>query len=349
MSMIMPGHMWQPIVCVWEVTLDCNMACSHCGSSAGQKRPYELNTDEALKLIHNLGDLGCKTITLSGGEPLLRDDWPTLVRAIHKAGIRPELITNGLAVSEQADAIKDADFFAISFSIDGPAKVHDSLRNTNGAMQRLLEGAYELKKRKVRLGAVTQVNKRNLDSLEETYQMIVNNGFAGWQIQLTLPLGRAAGSDNDICLNPKQLLTLEKKLIPFTKNGDIFVQTADTIGYFSKAEPRFRAGLPGNERLWAGCLAGLRAIGITSDGTVRGCLSMPPEFDEGNVRNRPLKEIWNSPEAFAYNRKFTASDLNEACAACAFSKICKGGCTTLSNTISQQKGCAEYCLHYLAM
>lgn len=41
---------------MWEVELACNLACSHCGSRAGQPRARELSTPEALDLVEQLAD-----------------------------------------------------------------------------------------------------------------------------------------------------------------------------------------------------------------------------------------------------------------------------------------------------
>ena len=42
---------------VWEITLRCDLACTHCGSRAGKARPDEISTAEALDLVesHRLG------------------------------------------------------------------------------------------------------------------------------------------------------------------------------------------------------------------------------------------------------------------------------------------------------
>ncbi|MCP4603992.1 MAG: radical SAM protein [Proteobacteria bacterium] len=339
---------WIPRFCVWEITLACNAQCIHCGSSAGSPRKNELDTKEAFSLIESLAALGCRSVTLSGGEPILRDDWPMLVEAIHRVGMRAELITNGLVVAEQADAIARAGFFAVSFSVDGPIEVHDRLRRAPQALTRLLAGAAELKQRGVRLGAVTQVNRLNWDRLEEIYDQLVEHGFEGLQIQLTLPYGRAARIDRKLCLLPEDLPTLEKKVLDLTKRGPLFLQTADTIGYFSRNEPRLRAGYPGKNKFWTGCQAGLQVVGITSDGTIRGCLSMPAHFDEDNIRNRPLEEIWNAPDTFAYNRRFSIRDLDDDCAKCAFCRVCRGGCTALAFATTGGTAHNRYCLHRLA-
>lgn len=57
---------------VWEITLKCNLACSHCGSRAGDARTDELSTEEALDLVEQLKDVGIREVTLIGGEAFLR-------------------------------------------------------------------------------------------------------------------------------------------------------------------------------------------------------------------------------------------------------------------------------------
>ena len=89
---------------VWEITFACNMRCLHCGTSAGKKRPDELTTDEALRLIDELAELGTDNIALSGGEPLLREDWLLLARRIKERGMNPLMVTNGMAVTDKVVA-----------------------------------------------------------------------------------------------------------------------------------------------------------------------------------------------------------------------------------------------------
>ena len=43
-----------PRACGWELTLRCNMGCTHCGSLAGKAREDELTTDECLRLADQL-------------------------------------------------------------------------------------------------------------------------------------------------------------------------------------------------------------------------------------------------------------------------------------------------------
>ena len=58
-----------------------------------------------------------------------------------------------------------------------------------------------------------------------------------------------------------------------------------------------------------------------------GCESLYLDsFIEGNLREKTLREIWESPEAFAYNRKFRAEFLTGRCGECRYGALCAGGC-----------------------
>ncbi len=71
---------------VWEITLKCNLACSHCGSRAGQARTKELSTEESLDLVKQLAEVGIKEVTLIGGEAFMRPDWLEIAQAITRRG-----------------------------------------------------------------------------------------------------------------------------------------------------------------------------------------------------------------------------------------------------------------------
>lgn len=337
-----------PRSCVWETTLACNAKCIHCGSNAGTARARELSTDEAYRLIAQLAELGCESVTLSGGEPFLRKDWPQFARAIRGTGMRLEVITNGLSVAQQADIIAEMDFYAVSFSIDGTYKVHDRIRGIQGGLRILLKGADALRKKNVRIGAVTQINKLNLFELSAIHRLLLDQGFEGWQVQLTMPYGRASEGGNGINLGPQELLALEQRLSEICRTTPIFVQAADNIGYMGKTEPLIRSGNSAKERFWIGCQAGLSVIGITSDGTVRGCLSMPPSLNEGNIRQRSLREIWFDENAFSYNRQFTTCDLREHCASCAFGHLCRAGCKSMAFILTGNTSFNPMCFRHLS-
>jgi radical SAM protein with 4Fe4S-binding SPASM domain len=334
----------RPRTCVWEITLACNARCRHCGSSAGQARPGELDEGEALQLVEDLAALGCESVTLSGGEPLVRPDWPAIARAVVQRRMRLELVTNGLPVIDQVDAIADAGFHSVTFSLDGTRSVHDGLRGVCGGFDRLLAGAQALIDRGVRIAANTQVNRENLSELEALHDVLTECGFGGWQLQLTMAHGRAR-TDRRLCLAPSDLPGLAARICALRSRSPLLILVGDNIGYLGRSEPKLRTPTGSPVQLWTGCHAGLSVIGLRSDGTVLGCLSLPDAFIAGNVRQRPLGALWADDDAFAYSRKFRASMLTGACAGCALGRICRGGCRSLAWSATGAPFSNPYCLH----
>ena len=86
-------------------------------------------------------------------------------------------------------------------------------------------------------------------------------------------------------------------------------------------------------------------MGISSDGGVRGCLSLPEEFTVGNLRapkGRSLVELWEG-DAFAPWRRPVARQ--GFCADCPHGAACEGGCTALAVTYSGRRGDNRMCLY----
>ena len=52
---------------VWEITLRCNLSCSHCGSRAGKLTAERAHDREALDLVDQLAEIGIKEVALIGG------------------------------------------------------------------------------------------------------------------------------------------------------------------------------------------------------------------------------------------------------------------------------------------
>lgn len=334
----------RPRTCVWELTLACDARCRHCGSSAGRARPGELDGREALALVADLAALGCESVTLSGGEPLLRRDWPAIAAAVVERGMRLELVTNGLSALTQADAIAAAGFHSVTLSIDGPHAVHDGLRGVPGGLERLLAGAAALAARGVRLAANTQVNRENLAELDRIHALLLERGFGGWQLQLTMAHGRARDG-GALCLAPAELPRLADFIVELRHRSPLRVQVGDNLGYMGRSEPRLRTASGPPRQFFAGCQAGLGVLGIRSDGTVLGCLSLPAALAAGNLRERPLAALWADDDGFAYNRRFAPALLTGACAGCAFGPVCRGGCRSLAWSATGTLFDNPRCLH----
>ena len=330
-----------PHICVWEVTLACDAACIHCGSWAGRPRANELSTEEAVAACAALAELGVREVTLSGGEPLMRPDWEAIVGALHSHGLVAEVISNGLAIdAAKAGRLAKSGVRTVSISVDGDAPVHDQLRGIPGAFARVMAAAQALRAEGIRVGAVTQVCRLNLDKLATIESALREGGFGAWQLQLTMPIGRC---DRELAIAPTQVRQVIDFIADDARPGRLPCYGADNIGWMLPCEPKLRSVVRPTDRVFCGCQAGMGVMGLTSDGTVRGCLSMPAAFNEGNLRQRSLREIWENPDGFAYNRRFSPDSATGPCRECGFFRLCRGGCKTLAHAAGRGLGENPYC------
>ena len=309
--------------CVWEITLGCCFSCKYCGSKGGKAREGELTTEECIRVAKELYGLGCKRVSLIGGEVFMRPDWDIIAGTLTGFGIAVNIITNGFLFSEDIiRKIKELQVESVAVSIDGPRSVHDKYRQA-GSFDRAVNAIKTLTRAEIPVSVISTLNKENSLYLEEFYQMLASLGIFAWQLQACSPMGNAASGGIDIDISFPEIIKFVEKHAP---DAPFMLGIADNIGYFSFSEGMLRGNLSG-KAFFGGCRAGISSIGIDSAGNVRGCESMYDEkFNEGNLRSKTIREIWENPEGFSYNRSFDFTMLSGKCKDCRYGIYCRGGC-----------------------
>ena len=315
-----------PESCVWELTLRCNMRCIHCGSAAGSPRGNELTLDECRRVADELLELGCKQVTLIGGEVFLFPQWEQVAARLAAGGANVNIITNGFLFGDpQIEQIRFAKLANVGVSVDGLEESHDRTRNVKGSFAKVLKAFEQLRAVEIPIAAVTTLLAINFHDLDGIHELLADQGVSIWQIQLATAMGNMAQHE-DIRLDPAMVPRLTKLIRTKRNEGRMTIYAGDDVGYFDENEMYLRNS-PGTIAAWGGCQAGLRVVGIDSLGNVKGCESLCSDFFiEGNLREQSLKDIWEREDAFAYNRNFDVSSLTGKCAACDKAAICRGGC-----------------------
>ena len=318
--------------CVWEITLSCCFSCAYCGSRGGHARENELTTEECLDIAKQLKELGCRRVSLIGGEVFMRDDWDIIVKALTERNIKVCIITNGFTMSKDIiNALKDCKIESVAVSLDGPQRAHDKYRQ-KGSYNRAISAIDALIKDGIAVSAISALRSDNYMLLEELYNTLKNYDIFAWQLQACSPMGFAEDNGIDTKFDAKYVINFVKNKLPIAKFS---LGIADNIGYYTKEEGTLRGR---NNSYFSGCSAGLTSIGIDSVGNVRGCESMYDDyFIEGNLRNKSLKEIWEDENAFSYNRHFSTDLLSGKCKDCKFGMYCAGGCRSYNYFTNDKK------------
>ncbi|MCL5035716.1 MAG: radical SAM protein [Chloroflexi bacterium] len=329
---------FKPKVAGFELTLACNMRCIHCGSSAGKPAKDELSREEGLSLCEQLAALGNQVVTLSGGEPLVSPHWHAYAKKFGELGLKVYMITNGYLLEENMDKIIDSPIKRLGISLDGTEATHNYIRQVGDSFQKAVNGAKLLMEKGISIGIVTHISKLNIMELEAMYETFTGLGFSFWQIQMAFPQGRMK-EHLELVSEPEDMLTVARFMEDKRKENKIRIVPGDNLGYYSSYD------IGASD--WHGCFGGRWLIGICANGDIKPCLSLPPEFVEGNIRQRSLKEIWEDPENFKFNRFLSKDKLGGRCKDCDKGELCWAGCKVTAYAMTGDLFNNPYCLYRL--
>ncbi len=338
----------KPGIIAWEITRSCNLKCRHCRASASQG-PYagELSTAECFKVIEDILAMGSPILILTGGEPLLRDDIFEIASYATAKGLRTVMAPNGTLLSpDMAVRMKASGISRISISIDFPTSdLHDGFRGEPGAFSGALSGIRNAGDAGIEVQINSTITKMNVDYLPQLIQMAVDQKAVAFHPFLLVPTGRGKELREQELSPEEYEKTLNRLYDLQQQNPGIFFKPTDVPHYLRILKQRAKGndiqaghGHTGSQadshagghagshagrmdRMTRGCLGGIGFCFISHTGDVQPCGYF--DVKAGNIREKPLGEIWESSTLFRELRDFDL--LKGKCGICEFKRIC-GGC-----------------------
>ena len=157
-----------------SLTDRCNLNCVYCmpkgQSPVFLKKDEIMSVDEIYKICLYLSKIGIDTIKLTGGEPLLREDFEDVVKKIKTIDAIKNitLTTNGTRLEEYLDFLYEQDIKNINISLDSlsPQKYKDI---TNFKLDKIL---MVIKLRFIEMMPIGYGNRFNFISSDEIISMI---------------------------------------------------------------------------------------------------------------------------------------------------------------------------------
>lgn len=325
---------WPLRAVAWEMTRRCPLACRHCRADAGQEvgRSRELTTAEGVALIDDLAATYHGLLILTGGEPMLRDDFLVLARHAAGTGLRVVAAVCGTLLDPASiTALGQAGVAAVSLSIDGSdAATHDGLRGRVGAFSAVCAAAGLLKAGGLPFQINTTVHRGNVSQLPALDRLVTDLGAATWDLFLLVPTGRGRG-------------LAAAALAPDAYESVLRWAAVRAVATLPPLRvtcaPRFvpiAAECGGEGR---SCLGGRSFAFVGADGTVQMCGFLPEAA--GNVRDRPFSSIWRDSPLFASLRDRTR--LRGVCGACSHRLTC-GGCRARAAAAGDLLGADPCCI-----
>lgn len=140
-----------------DLTHRCNLRCVHCylGSQAAcrSRKEDEMETGRIFEIIDEIAAAGCLHLLITGGEPLLREDFGQVYSYARKKGLLVTVFTNGTTgIGRVLDLFEDLPPRAVEISLYGAtASTYDTITGVPGSFEKCLQGIRRLSERGINL------------------------------------------------------------------------------------------------------------------------------------------------------------------------------------------------------
>jgi len=268
----------------FAITKRCNSRCKTCNNwfpaKDEQKTQNELTLAEIDNIFDNLG-YSFAWVSITGGEPFLRDDIVDIVKILLKR--MPELkvlsiISNGLDVQRVVKKIREIlelniPSVYLKFSIDGLEEIHNIQRGIENAFSLTMETYTEVLELKSRypnldVGPEATISQYNAQHLSEFLEWMKKRGD-----DLTVTICHNSylydNASSEQKLTPTQYLDDVKKVISLLKNNlKPFKMEHHIQRYYLDNIINYLTGKP----IPFKCTASQASIALNADGNVFPCL-----------------------------------------------------------------------------
>lgn len=362
----MREYLSAPILVDISTTNRCNMRCKYCyASSSPEEDKYsELSKDEFTNLFNELDKMRVHRISLSGGEPFIRNDFFDILSSASKCHFAIVINTNGSLITDSiAYELKKYRFDRICVTVDGSqAEIHDKMRGS-GSFVKAINGINLLQKHGLPVSTLFTLNKFNVHDLIPTIQLNHMMGIKHMSVMIVCPTGRASDGETLVDKNSwypvfyeltkmkaENRMPLSFKIVP-PNESSVFWHFYLPLEFYGRLDllkvwKQDLNGFSDAERTIS-CTAGIRSASVASNGDIYGCDLMTgiEELKAGNLREQSFADIWNNSSVFQKLRELSFESLSGPCKNCKYS-WCGGGCRSsaynLNNTINASDSSCFY-------
>ena len=321
------------LVLQWHVTERCNRRCGHCYQ--GDDYTDELDYSSLLYILEQYLALLRKWnsqkglpgvyghINLTGGEPFLREDFPSLLDhlARYRAEVTMAVLTNGSLVDRtMAARLRRWGLKFVQVSLDGDQALNDDLRGP-GAFAETVQGVRALVRGRLRTLISFTAHGGNYRSFPAVAALSrtlkVNRLWADRYI----PMARKSGLE---ILSPVETRDFFRIMAQARREHHRHWFNRTEVA-MSRALQFLVAGAPPYS-----CTAGRSLLAVQANGDVYPCRRLPIKL--GNLLETSLEEIYNANEFLTRLRDPHLAV--SGCGHCEHQETCRGGLRCLAHAVT---------------
>jgi len=270
-----------------DLTYRCNNNCRHCWLRIPEDSPEmenELTFKEIRQIVDETKKMGCQRWYISGGEPMVRPDFPEIFDYITRNTLSYRLNTNGTLITPSIARLmkrKGRKWIAL---YGATAEVHDHITRTQGSFDAAMQGCAYLKE--AGTGFMFQVipMKDNYHQFQDMIKL-AESLTPNWRVGASWLFLSASGDPSKNAeikaqrLTPEEMFNIEKP--------DFFYQ--ETLENEESCSIPFD---PKNDNLFKACITSKRDFHIDPYGQMSFCRLIKDSSLRYDLRKRSFTECW---------------------------------------------------------
>lgn len=287
----------------FEVTQKCPYNCVHCFCL--QDGRQELTTEEIKNILDQLFELGTVFLTITGGDPLIREDFNEIYLYAKKKGFLINLFTNAFLIdNEKIKLFKEYLPYNIDITLYGASKeVYEKFVRRKDSFEVFCENIEELKKSHIPFRLKSLVSKINIKEIRELVKFAKRYCDSYYYKEYITPKLNGDKTPLKWRCTPKEIVDIEDNDKQVKEEWMRIINETSNNDFIGK-------GLK--------CTQGFRDIAIDAYGKAFFCSVL--RYKGINLKENSVKDAWNY---LIRQRDFFDEIVKKSeCANCGFRYIC---------------------------
>ncbi|MGZ7065682.1 MAG: radical SAM protein [Candidatus Aminicenantales bacterium] len=299
-----------------DLTYRCNNDCRHCWLRLGPESAEaerELTFVEIRRLVDEARRMGCRSWTISGGEPMIRTDFADIFAYITEHSAAYTLNTNGTLITPEIARLMKRKGAKLVALYGATAAVHDAVTRTPGSFEALKRGIAYLREEKAGFTVQVVPMKTNFHEYEAMVRL-AGSWCPSWRVGASWLYLSADGDPDknreirDERLSPADVLRLDRP-----------EETSGGLG----GETDAACSSPAGGGLYAECIAGRRDFHVDPYGGMSFCGFVKDPALRLDLRRMSFREAWDERLPGLGEKIKPAKTHAENCGACDLRDDCR--------------------------
>jgi len=304
-----------------ELTERCNNNCIHCyinlpaDDEKAQKK--EITFEEIKKIVDEAAEMGCLSWHLTGGEPLLREDFTDIYLYLKRKGIRVTLSTNATLINANiAELFKKYPPQNLEVSIYGLSqKTYEAITRNPGSFDAFRQGINVLKENNIPFTLKTAILPQNFHEIKEMRGFA--QSFTGEPLGIVLKLNLGSRSDGR-----SKRDRIKRLRLPPGKVMEVLKQEEKKYRKDIEQFCQKFLGAPMDDRLFI-CGAGVGSCHIDAYNNFQLCMLLRHPDCVYSLRQGSFKEAWQKFVPQVREIRVNNKKYKEKCQRCFLKSFCE--------------------------